>query len=131
MTEYEGFESIILTGDQINTLFQNHKVYEKNEDGEMVPSSLGCLENEYMYALDEKGNEVGIFKYKGLGEGGEPFFEQTPFIQINNEMVGKVKPRNTQQKMAMDLLMDDKTTIKVLTGKFGTGERFAPLHSDM
>ena len=131
MTDYEGFAKITLTGDQINTLFAEGKLYEADEDGELAATSLGCLENEYMYAFNEEDDEIGIFKCMGLDEKEGPYFQKVKFIAINNEMVGKIKPRNKQQEMAMDLLMDDKTTIKVLTGKFGTGERFAPLHSDM
>ena len=49
---------------------------------------------------------------------------RVPFKTINSRFIGKVKPRNIQQQMAVDLLYDSDVTVKILTGKFGTGKDF-------
>lgn len=43
---------------------------------------------------------------------------------IDNNYTGKIKPVNPQQDLAFDMLQDSDTTIKVLTGRFGSGKTF-------
>ena len=38
--------------------------------------------------------------------------------------MGKVKPRNDEQRLAFDMLQNDAITIKVLTGDMGTGKDY-------
>lgn len=46
---------------------------------------------------------------------------------IRSQMMGDIKPRNLEQELAFHLLQDDKTKIKVLTGRYGSGKTMAML----
>lgn len=106
MTEYTGFKDIVLTNpNDINALYDP----KTNE-------TFGCLENEYLIARDEKEEVIGLFKCK------DGRLAQVPYKAIESKFAGKIKPRNIQQKLGIDMLYDTDTTIKILTGKFGTGK---------
>ena len=106
MTEYTGFKDIVLTNpNDINALY-DPKINE----------TFGCLENEYLIARDEKEEVIDLFKCK------DGRLAQVPYKAIESKFAGKIKPRNIQQKLGIDMLYDTDTTIKILTGKFGTGK---------
>ena len=106
MTEYTGFKDIVLTNpNDINALYDP----KSNE-------TFGCLENEYLIARDEKEEVIDLFKCK------DGRLAQVPYKAIESKFAGKIKPRNIQQKLGIDMLYDTDTTIKILTGKFGTGK---------
>ena len=106
MTEYTGFKDIVLTNpNDINALYDS----KTNE-------TFGCLENEYLIARDEKEEVIDLFKCK------DGRLAQVPYKAIESKFAGKIKPRNIQQKLGIDMLYDTDTTIKILTGKFGTGK---------
>ena len=106
MTEYTGFKDIVLTNpNDINALYDP----KTNE-------TVDCLENEYLIARDEKEEVIDLFKCK------DGRLAQVPYKAIESKFAGKIKPRNIQQKLGIDMLYDTDTTIKILTGKFGTGK---------
>ena len=106
MTEYTGFKDIVLTNpNDINALYDP----KSNE-------TFGCLENEYLIARDEKEEVIDLFKCK------DGRLAQVPYKAFESKFAGKIKPRNIQQKLGIDMLYDTDTTIKILTGKFGTGK---------
>lgn len=106
MTEYTGFKDIVLTNpNDINALYDPRT----NE-------TFGCLENEYLIARDEKEEVIDLFKCK------DGRLAQVTYKAIESKFAGKIKPRNIQQKLGIDMLYDTDTTIKILTGKFGTGK---------
>lgn len=103
--EYTGFQELILTEKEINSLYD---LRDKE--------TFGCLENEYLIAKDQQSNLIDLFKCKN----GELL--KVPYKMIESRYMGKIKPRNIQQKLAIDMLYDEDSTIKFLTGKFGTGK---------
>ena len=106
MTEYTGFKDIVLTNpNDINALYDP----KTNE-------TFGCLENEYLIARDEKEEVIDLFKCR------DGRLAQVPYKAIESKFAGKIKPRNIQQKLGIDMLYDTDITIKILTGKFGTGK---------
>lgn len=107
MGEYLGFKEVVLSWDEVNDIFQKKP-----------QNTFDCLRNEYVYAHDESGTELGIFKYNGEE------LCHVPFKAINSRYLGKVRPRNPQQQMTIDMLYDNETTVKIVTGKFGTGKDF-------
>ena len=74
--------------------------------------------NQYALLYSPDSNLVDRVKWNG-----EKYVAVT-FRNINNDFVGKVKPRNIQQELAFDMLQNDDITIKVLVGGFGTGKDF-------
>lgn len=88
------------------------KIYEQSLD-----NVYDCLENQYLLIRDE--NEV-VDRFKWVNG----VYKKLSYKQINNSFVTKIKPRNVQQECAFDMLQDKNTTIKVLTGRFGSGKTF-------
>lgn len=64
--------------------------------------------------------ECGTYKFDGIN------LKRVQFKNINN-IFEKVKPVNVRQRLAFDLLQDEKTTVKLLTGTFGTGKDYLML----
>lgn len=107
MEEYLGYREIIPTDDELNAVFQ------PNGD-----NLFGCLPNEYLIAKDNDGNILELLKCTN------DKMTKVPFKTITSKFLGKIKPRNTHQQLAIDLLYDTDTTVKIITGKFGTGKDF-------
>lgn len=105
MDEYLGFREVTLAPDEISALFSD-------ENG----LSRDLLLNEYMIAKDEDGNTLELLKRKG------DKLVKVPYKAISSRFLDKIKPRNIQQQMAIDMLYDPDTTVKVLTGPFGAGK---------
>ena len=75
-----------------------------------------CKQNEYLMIADATGEIVDQYKWTGTE------YARLKFKDIDNAYSGKIHPRNPQQRCAFDLLQDDTTTIKILTGCFGSGK---------
>ena len=110
--EYTGFKEIVLPNDEAVCRF-----YEdiNNED---FPQQVGCMTNEYLIATDKDRKPIDQFRFDGNK------FVHIPFKTINSTLCGKVKPRNIQQQIALDMLYNNDITVKVLSGKFGTGKDY-------
>lgn len=107
MAEYFGFKEVTLSDEEIA------KIYSKE-----LEHNFDCLENEYLIVHNPAGEIVDYFRWDG------DCFVQVPFKQINSRYGGKVKPRNPQQRLAIDMLYNPEITINMLGGKFGTGKTF-------
>ena len=68
--------------------------------------------------MNSDGNIVEKRKWNGES------YILVSFKQINNDFIGKIKPRNMEQELAFDMLQDKESTIKVLTGGYGTGKDY-------
>lgn len=107
MDEYLGFKEVVLSDNEINSIFQNDTV-----------NTFGCLPNQYLIAKDGCDNIIELMRCTG-----DKMFK-VPYKTINSRFLGKVKPRNTQQQLAIDMLYNSDITVKVIAGKFGTGKDF-------
>ena len=108
MDEYFGYKEISLNDEDIAKLFQSEDI-----------GALGCIPNQYIIINDLNGNFVELFRCDAdnkLTKVGNKL--------ISSRSLGKIKPRNIQQRMAIDMLYHNDTTVKVITGKFGTGKDF-------
>lgn len=76
-----------------------------------------CLENQYVVVNNDNG-EIDHFKWANGA------YKKLNYKTINNSFISKIKPRNPQQACAFDMLQDKRTTIKILTGRFGSGKTF-------
>lgn len=107
MDEYLGFKEVVLSDDEINSVFQNDTV-----------NTFDCLPNQYLIAKDGYDNILELMRCTG------DKMVKVPYKTINSRFLGKVKPRNTQQQLAIDMLYNSDITVKVIAGKFGTGKDF-------
>ena len=108
MQEYFGFREVIMADDEMSAFY----------GGERDENIYGCLQNEYLVLKNMEGQVCDQFKWDGS------HYIKVPFKQINTRFIGKVKPRNLQQQLALDMLYDQDITVKVLVGKFGTGKDY-------
>lgn len=109
MDEYLGFKDIVITDDNLTWFFE----------GAWKEGNLwGLLTNEYVVFRDNKGTELGVYRWDGQKH------IPVQFKSINTRYFAKVKPRNIQQQMAVDMLYNNDITIKMLSGVFGSGKDF-------
>ena len=84
---------------------------------------LDLLENEYLIVSDRTdGSVAAVYKKKD----DKLVKVNRASIKINDPKDGRVKkvynPRNPEQVCAFDLLHDDSVTVKLITGRWGTGK---------
>lgn len=96
LDEYKGY--VRLSDEQAAKFYSKHTIDEPLYD------------NEYILI----GDEVHCF------QNGN--FRRVDFPVIENAWSGILKPRNVEQKAAMDMVLDERTTVKLITGTWGTGK---------
>jgi len=75
-----------------------------------------CLTNEYVILHLPDGVSEDFYRWNGNE------YKPLVFNPLKSKALGVVKPRNLQQKLAFDLLQNEKITVKALTGCFGSGK---------
>ena len=81
-------------------------------------NTLGLMINQYAILYNPNGEIIDKVKWDGVCN------KTISYKPISNDFVGKVKPRNIQQELCFDMLQDNKSTIKVIRGNFGTGKDY-------
>lgn len=81
-----------------------------------LPAPSNLKNNQYLILEDEDGKEVDIYINTSKG------LEKVNYPTIGNDFTGIVKPRNKEQRCAIDLLNRSDIPIKLITGKFGSGK---------
>lgn len=84
----------------------------------MQNNTLGLMINQYAILYNPNGEIIDKVKWDGICN------KTISYKPISNDFVGKVKPRNIQQELCFDMLQDNKSTIKVIRGNFGTGKDY-------
>jgi PhoH-like ATPase len=107
--KYKGYEEIILDEFELAAFY------------ECQVNKWGLLENEYLILKDGNGDIVDKLKWTKKG------FKHLDYKGVDSKYVGKVKPRNIEQELYMDLLQDKESKIKVCTGFYGTGKDYLAL----
>ena len=104
--DYKGFEVVQFVDDHESISFYQ----------DMNENFFGLKENEYAIIKDHRGKFIDTIKWNGA--------KNVPlsYKRFDNTFSGKVAPRNAEQKMAFDMLQDQKTLVKVLTGRWGSGK---------
>ena len=110
MEQYNGYKELVLTDEQFSEIYT---------DGRLG----GCdfKENEYLIAKNEEGKVVDKFQQKS------GCLERVPYQTLKNNYLGQIKPRNDQQELTIDLLLDPGTKIKVIKGVYGSGKDYLML----
>ena len=81
-------------------------------------NTLGLMINQYAILYNPNGEIIDKVKWDGVCN------KTISYKPISNDFVGKVKPRNIQQELCFDMLQDNKSTIKVIRGCFGSGKDY-------
>lgn len=110
MELYNGYKEIVFTDEQFSQIYTDGRV------GDYI-----FKENEYVIAKNEDEEIVDKF----ICKGGR--LERVPFQTLKNNYLGLVKPRNPQQELVVDLLLDPDAKIKVVKGVYGSGKDYLML----
>lgn len=106
-SEYLGFQTIRLSDEEIGEFYR------------ALPSNqYRCYTNEYIILENSDGVFVDAFRW----DGNE--MSRVPFKSINSRYFGRVNPKNIQQQLAVDMLMNNEITVKMLAGRYGTGKDY-------
>ena len=106
---YKGYKEVTMDEYEMSTFYQ------------CMTNKWCLLENQYIILKDLEDVVVDKLKWNGNK------FENLNYKKIDSRYVGKISPRNLQQELALDLLQDNKTKIKVITGGYGTGKDYLGL----
>jgi len=105
-----GWVEVELTDEELNDFYTNKE------------NIFGVPENGYL--IIKSRDTYGIIDVFRLDLDG---FKHLKYKDVDSKTMGKIQPRNIHQKLVFDMMQDDKTTIKVVTGKFGTGKDYVML----
>lgn len=113
---YKGYQEIFISGDEISSFYQSHEMNTESNPifQELYPHEFVLMKNALHPSSSAIGKvEVDRKKIKLCGK--EP------------DQVWGIRPRNVQQKMALDLLMRKDVQLVTLVGKAGTGKTLLTL----
>ena len=108
MKDYCGYREILLDNKSLA------EYYEGKLD-------LPILENEYLAIYDQERRLVELLVRRGSCT------TQTRYKNLKPAYFEEIKPRNTQQKMAMNMLQNEEIKVKLLTGVYGSGKDYLML----
>ncbi len=108
---YTGVKELILTSDKIDAFYQQKKL--KYTDTEILANQFVILK-----AADGKSQSA-------LGKYNPQTFEIVPLRKDTH--IWDLKPLNTEQRFAIDLLLDDNIKLVTLVGVAGTGKTLLAL----
>jgi len=103
--EYTGYKDVTMSDKQMEYFY-----------GHLNENIYACDINEYLIIRNSEKSVVDKRKWNG------EIFIALSYKQINNDFTGKIKPKNLEQELAFDMIQDNDSTIKVLSGKQGSGK---------
>lgn len=106
MDEYRGFQEIYPDDERLPIFY-----------GDLNSNIFNCLQNEYVLIYDVNGEAKDFYRWDGSK------YVLVGYKTIKNDFT-VVKPRNPQQRLAIDMLYNQDVTVKILVGKFGTGKDY-------
>ena len=106
---YKGLNRIELPKHEIDLFYK---------DGKVTVSGLKCYPNEY-FVMTSPENSSAVGKYDPIHHCIESLLKSSP--------IWGIKPRNVEQRCAMDLLLRDEIKLVTLMGPAGTGKTLLAL----
>ena len=109
--DYKGYFELDLTEEGLTDFYSNRDKYVNL-----------VRENQYLLIKDSTGEVVD----KYCRQNDE--LRQVKYNIIQNAYCGKIKPRNLQQELAMDMLIDKQSKVKLVQGVYGSGKDYLMLN---
>ena len=81
-----------------------------------APFVVGLEENEYLILKDSTDEIIDKFCF----QNGD--LRKVKFVTLRNKYTKAIKPRNPQQILALDMLDDEASKVKLLRGVYGSGK---------
>lgn len=107
MDEYRGFQEITSDDERLPTFYSD-----------LTNNIFDCRQNEHIIVYDTDGVAKDFYRWDGTK------YALVGYKVIKNDYTGNVRPRNPQQRLAIDMLYNQDITVKILVGKFGTGKDY-------
>ena len=107
MDEYRGFQEITSDDERLPTFYSD-----------LTNNIFDCRQNEHIIVYDADGVAKDFYRWDGTK------YALVGYKVIKNDYTGNVRPRNPQQRLAIDMLYNQDITVKILVGKFGTGKDY-------
>lgn len=107
MDEYRGFQEITSDDERLPTFYSD-----------LTNNIFDCRQNEHIIVYDADGVAKDFYRWDGTR------YALVGYKVIKNDYTGNVRPRNPQQRLAIDMLYNQDITVKILVGKFGTGKDY-------
>ena len=107
MDEYRGFQEITSDDERLSTFYSD-----------LTNNIFDCRQNEHIIVYDADGVAKDFYRWDGTK------YVLVGYKVIKNDYTGNVRPRNPQQRLAIDMLYNQDITVKILVGKFGTGKDY-------
>ena len=120
---FTGYREVAVEGDVIDALFRDKEVSPDRLNGSLKDRKL--LANEYVIFKDKTNDG-----HSAVGKYRSDIDRIVPLKPRRAPAFGVV-PRNVQQTMAMDLLLDDSVKLVSLVGGAGTGKTLLALAAGM
>lgn len=117
--KFEKCEANIYTG--YRNIYANESDLAEWYESERI-DKWGLLQNEYAFIW--YNDEIIDMAKKTEGK-----LIPLSYKPIVNSYCGKINPRNDKQKLAFDMLQDENTHYKCLTGCFGSGKDFLMINT--
>ena len=110
---YAGFRELSVPGEEIDRFYKHRHLDTSELDLQANP-------NEFFILKDREGTNKSAIARSRDGKSLEPFY----FLE---DQVWGIHPRNVQQKMALELLLDDTVPLVTVSGRAGTGKTLLAL----
>lgn len=107
---YTGYKELTLTEDQACQMYNEGRI----DDYEFV-------ENEYLLAKNDNGE---VFDHMVFRDGK---LQHVPYQVLDNHYLGRIKPRNDQQRLVIDTLLHPDSKVKIIKGVYGSGKDYLML----
>lgn len=105
--EYTGFKEVVMDEDEMSYFYSN------------INDNIYDLKiNEYLIIKNSSGNVVDNRRWDGNTH------KSLNYSRVRSDYVGKVEPLNNGQALSFDMLQNDDITIKIISGKWGSGKDF-------
>lgn len=108
--DYKGYIEVQLDDNKLAAFYNNKDLYAELYD---------LKENEYLLIKDSTEEVVDKYCY----QNGK--LRQVSYIKLGGTFTGAIKSRNPQQACLFDMLKDETSKIKLVTGRFGSGKTLA------
>jgi PhoH-like ATPase len=109
---YSGCRPVLVSTDTINTIYKEKSV--DWADDSFYPNEFALLQDE----LDPGHTALGIYK---------PDKRMHVISRRPDELAWNIKPRNKEQRLALELLMDPAIQVVTLVGQAGSGKTLLAL----
>jgi len=104
---YKGYRHILLSSSQIDKIYSGGLKLNKKTGSDAFPNEFFCIKSS-----DNRSHET-IARYDG---------SKLMPLKYANEKAWGLTPRNREQRMAFELLMDESIQLVTLSGGAGTGK---------